>query len=115
MAHQFIAQLEESIKNAVFGNVGSIIAFRVGADDAEYLEKQFAPVFAAKDLMNIDNRNAFLKLLVDGRPEKPFSMETLAPSEGNRELIDILSEKTKLKYGRNREEVEKEILAKYGN
>ena len=114
VAHQFIAQLEESIKNAVFGNVGSIISFRVGADDADYLEKQFAPVFSAKDLMNIDNRNAFLKLLVDGRPEKPFSMETLAPSEGNRESIDILSERTKLKYGRNREEVEKEILAKYG-
>ncbi len=114
VAHQFIAQLEEDIKNAVFGNVGSIISFRVGADDAEYLEKQFAPVFTAQDLMNIDNRNAYVKLLVGGKPEKPFSIETEPPFEGNREMIDILSEKTKLKYGRNREEVEKEILAKYG-
>ena len=64
--------------------------------------------------MNIDNRNAYVKLLVGGKPEKPFSIETEPPFEGNREMIDILSEKTKLKYGRNREEVEKEILAKYG-
>ena len=115
VAHQFIKQLEEEIKDAVFGNVGSIISFRVGADDAEYLEKQFSPVFTAKDLMNIDNRHAYVKMLVNGRPEKPFSLETLAPIEGDRESIDRLAEMTKLKYGRNREDVEKEILAKYGN
>lgn len=113
VAHQFIAQLEEEIKNAVFGNVGSICAFRVGADDAEYLEKQFAPVFAAKDLMNIDNRHAYVKMLVNGRPEKPFSLETLPPPQGNHQNVDSLAEMTKLKYGRNRQEVEKEILAKY--
>ena len=90
VAHQFIKQLEEDIKNAVFGNVGSIISFRVGADDAEYLEKQFAPTFSARDLMNIDNRNAYAKLLVNGRPEKPFSLETLAPAEGDRSSIDLI-------------------------
>lgn len=113
VAHQFIAQLEENIKNAVFGNVGSIISFRVGADDAEYLEKQFSPIFTAKDLMNVDNRNALVKMLVNGRPEKPFSIETLPPQPKGVNNADALAEMTKLKYGRNREEVEKEILAKY--
>lgn len=113
VAHQFIAQLADSIKNAVFGNVGSLIAFRVGADDAEYLEKQFAPTFTAKDLMDIDNRKAYVKMLVNGRPEKAFSLETLPPPQGNSANVDSLAEMSKLKYGRNREEVEKEILAKY--
>lgn len=115
VAHQFIKQLEENIKDAVFGNVGSMVAFRVGADDAEYLEKQFSPVFTAKDLMDIDNRHAYVKMLVNGRPERPFSLETLPPPQGNPHNVDSLSEMTKLKYGRNREDVEKEILAKYGN
>lgn len=113
VAHQFIAQLEENIKNAVFGNVGSIVSFRVGADDAEYLEKQFSPVFTAKDLMNVDNRKALVRMLVSGRPEKPFSLETLPPDETRISDVDTLAEMTKLKYGRNREEVEKEIMAKY--
>lgn len=113
VAHQFIAQLDESIKNAVFGNVGSFVSFRVGADDAEYLEKQFAPIFSAKDLMNVDNFHAYVKMLVNGRPEKAFSLETMPSPVGNRQNIDSLAEMTKLKYGRNREEVEKEILAKY--
>ncbi|MBX4199058.1 DUF87 domain-containing protein [Candidatus Parcubacteria bacterium] len=113
MAHQFIKQLEEDIKNAVFGNVGSMISFRVGADDAEYLEKQFAPVFAAKDLMNIDNYKAYVKMLVNGRPEKPFSLVTLPTTPGNRDNIDPIVETSRLKYGRNRDEVEREILAKY--
>ncbi|MHB1330664.1 MAG: type IV secretory system conjugative DNA transfer family protein [Minisyncoccota bacterium] len=115
VAHQFIKQLEENIKDAVFGNVGSMIAFRVGAPDAEYLEKQFAPVFTAQDLMNIDNRHAYVKLLVNGKPERPFTLETLSSPQGNSHNVDSLSEMTKLKYGRNREEVEKEILAKYSN
>jgi hypothetical protein len=115
VAHQFIAQLEENIKNAVFGNVGSMIAFRVGADDAEYLEKQFAPTFTAKDLMNIDNRHAYVKMLVNGRPEKPFSISTLPSPAGNREGVDSIIEMSKLKYGRNRQEVEGEIMSKYNN
>lgn len=113
MAHQFIKQLDEDIKNAVFGNVGNMVSFRIGADDAEYLEKQFAPVFAAKDLMNIDNYKAYVKMLVHGRPEKPFSIVTLPTTPGNRDNIDPVIEMSRLKYGRNRDEVEKEILAKY--
>jgi hypothetical protein len=66
IAHQFIAQLEEGIRDSVFGNVGSMATFRVGAEDAEFLEKQFAPVFTAREIMNIDNFNAYAKLLSQG-------------------------------------------------
>lgn len=113
VANQFIAQLEEGIKNAVFGNVGSLAAFRVGRDDADYLEKQFEPVFKAQDLMKIENRNAYLKLLVNGAPTKPFSIETLPPQSPDKALAARLKEASYLKYGRDRAEVEKEILGKY--
>lgn len=75
IAHQFIKQLDEKIRDAVFGNVGSIVAFRVGADDAEYLEEQFLPVFNKEDLMNIDNFNAYVKLLLNGQTTKPFNIK----------------------------------------
>src|SRR3989344_713208 len=84
ITHQFIGQLEEDIKKAVFGNVGSICAFRIGSDDGEYMEKQFAPTFTAPDLLNIDNRNAYLKLLVDGQTTKPFNIKTIAPEAGDK-------------------------------
>ena len=67
IAHQFIGQLEENIKKAVFGNVGSMGAFRVGAEDGEFLAKLFEPVFDAGDLLNIDNYRAYLKLLIEGQ------------------------------------------------
>jgi hypothetical protein len=113
VAHQFIAQLTDEIRDAVFGNVGSLCAFRVGADDAETLAKQFAPVFTAQDLMNVDNRNAYVRLLIHGRPEKPFSIETEAFMPGTVQTIDHLKEMSYLKYGRERAEVEKEIAARY--
>ncbi|MBT4894863.1 TraM recognition domain-containing protein [bacterium] len=113
IAHQFIAQLDDKIKNAVFGNVGSVCAFRVGADDAEYLKNQFEPVFTANDLMNIDNRNAYLKMLVDGRPVKPFSIETLPPAQSNKEVAENLKQLSHLTYGRDRNEVEEEIRERY--
>jgi len=113
IAHQFIAQLDEKIKDSVFGNVGSIASFRVGSEDAEFLEKQFSPVFTAKDLMNIDNRNAYMKMLAYGKPIKPFSMQTLAPMQGNRERGAQIKELSYLKYGRERAKVEEEIMAKY--
>ena len=75
IAHQFIAQLEENIKNSVFGNVGTICAFRVGADDSEALESQFIPTFSSSDLMNIDTGSAYIRLLVNGKPAKPFNIQ----------------------------------------
>lgn len=113
IAHQFIAQLDEKIRDAVFGNVGSIAAFRVGADDAEYLEKQFSPVFTAKDLMNIDNRNAYMKMLVNGVPTKAFSIETVAPPKTDTSKTDLLKELSYAKYGEDRAEVEASIMEKY--
>lgn len=115
IAHQFIGQLEDNIKNAVFGNVGTIVAFRVGSDDAEYLAKQFEPVFSARQLVNIENRNAYIKMLVNGTPEKPFNMETQAVS------TEVLSEPREIKslsyekYGRERQGVEEEIGRKYAD
>lgn len=113
IAHQFIAQLEEGIKDSVFGNVGSIASFRVGAEDAEYLEKQFSPVFTAKDIMSIDNYNAYLKMLANGKPVKPFNIETLPPPKGDKTKVESIKTLSHLKYGKNRASVEEEIMAKY--
>ena len=113
MAHQFINQLEDDIKDAVFGNVGSLAVFRVGSEDAEFLAKQLEPVFTEHDIVNLDNRNAYLKLLVNGRPVKPFNIETMAPPAGNKENVDKLKELSYLKFGRERSEVEGEIMKKY--
>lgn len=115
IAHQFIAQLDESIKNAVFGNVGSMAIYRVGTEDAEFLVKQVAPVFTAADIVNINNFNAYVRMLSGGRPARPFSMETLPPSKGNPSQIDKLRELSSLQFGRPRGEVESEIMAKYSS
>lgn len=100
MAHQFIAQLTEKIRDAVFGNVGSIVSFRVGAPDAEFLVKQFAPVFNESDLTNIDNFNAYAKILINGQTSKPFNIKTLLPEKGSKEIGDKIKELSRLKYGR---------------
>ena len=75
LAHQFIGQLEEEIKKAVFGNVGSKLTFRVGVEDAEFLEKEFLPVFNKYDLINIDNFNAYAKILINNETAKPFNIK----------------------------------------
>jgi len=113
MAHQFIAQLDEKIKDAVFGNVGSMAVFRVGAEDAEFLVKQFEPVFSPHDLMNIDNMNCYLKMLSGGKPIKPFNIEFTWPSKGNERIVPGLKELSLLKYGSEREHVEADIMRKY--
>jgi len=110
MAHQFIAQLTEKIRDAVFGNVGSIISFRVGAQDAESLVKQFEPVFNENDLLNIDNFNAYVKILINGETSKPFNIRTLPSERGNGEMAGKIKEMSRSKYGRDRQEVEEEIL-----
>ena len=113
IAHQFIAQLEEKIRDAVFGNVGSIASFRIGADDAEYLEKRFAPTFSARDLMTLENFSCYVNMLVGGRPSTPFSLEVLRAPEGNKEIVPELKELSYLSYGVPREEVEEDIKARY--
>jgi len=113
IAHQYIAQLEESIKEAVFGNVGSMAVFRVGPDDAEYLQKQFEPTFTSSDIIKLDNFNAYVKMLIRGTPAKPFNIRTLKSPEGIPDLAPHIKELSYLKYGRERAEVEEEILARY--
>lgn len=113
VAHQYIKQLDESIKNAVFGNVGSKAVFRVGTEDAEFLQEEFKPTFTAQDIIKIENRNAYIKMLVNGVPSRPFNMATLPPPKGNPEIVPKLKELSALLYGRPRDEVEAEILRKY--
>ncbi len=113
VAHQYIAQLEDNIKNAVFGNVGSMTVFRVGAEDAQFLESKFKPIFTSADIMKIENRNAYVSMLVAGQPTKPFNMGTFPPPQGNMEIVEKIKELSYLKFGRERAEVEEEIMSKY--
>jgi len=109
IAHQFIGQLSEEISKAVFGNVGSLAAFRVGPEDADFLEKQFEPVFTAHDLVNVDNYNFFARLLINNQTVPPFNMKSYPPTDGSREIVDKLKELSRLKYGRDRAIVEAEV------
>ncbi len=79
LAHQYINQLEEEVRDAVMGNMGTLIAFRVGAEDAEFLEKEFSPEVSAEDLVNIPNHKIYLKLMIDGVTSRAFSADTLPP------------------------------------
>jgi len=113
IAHQFIGQLQENIKKAVFGNVGSMATFRIGSDDAEFMSKQYKPVFGEQDLLNIDNYNCYLKLLINGQTSPPFSMKTYSWLKGDHEFAETIKEISRTKYGSPREEVEKEINRRY--
>lgn len=113
VAHQFIAQLQDKIRDAVFGNVGSMVSFRVSSEDAEFLEKQFSPEFSAKDLMGMDNLNACVKMLVNGRPQKAFNIKETYPPKGKPEIIETLKQVSYLTYGGDRSVIESNILRKY--
>ncbi len=113
VANQFSTQLSEEIRDAVFGNVGSIVSFRVGTNDAEFLEKQFAPVFDMDDLQRIPNANTIVRMLIGGVPAQPFSMATLPPlGNPNAQLADALKQLSAAKFGRPKAQVEKEIFAR---
>ncbi len=112
LAHQFIAQLKEEISKAVFGNVGSLTVFRVGPEDAEFLEKQFAPVFTANDIVNVDNYQCFVRLLMNNELTKPFNMKTFPPTHGDQEVANALKELSRLRYGRDATIVNREILSR---
>lgn len=113
MAHQFLAQVDEKVRDAVFGNVGSMAVFRVGEEDGEYFEKQFAPVFSALDFVNIENYNAYVRLLARGVPQKPFNIKTPPPAPTNPAQVDDLRELSALVYGRDRTQVENLIRSRY--
>jgi hypothetical protein len=113
IAHQYIGQLSEDISKAVFGNVGSMSVFRVGAEDADFLQKQLAPVFDANDLININNFQCFTKLLINNESSDPFNMKTYPPQAGSDELREAFKEYSRYKYGRDRKIVEDEIKNRY--
>ena len=113
IAHQFIKQLREDIRNAVFGNVGSMAVFRVGAEDSEFLKNQFEPIFNVQDIMNIDNFNAYVKLLINNQTARPFNIQTIKEKSGSREITEAIKELSRRKYGRPRDEVEKELISRY--
>ena len=113
IAHQYIAQLPEDIKGAVFGNVGSMATFRVGSEDATFLEKQFAPTVTASDLIKVENYHAYVRMLSDGEPKRPFSIATYPPPRGDARMIEPLKEMSYMKYGRPEAEVTTDILRKY--
>jgi hypothetical protein len=113
LTHQYIDQLNEKIRSAIFGNVGTLISFRIGATDAEYLAKEFHPVFNQDDLINLPRYSMYLKLMIDGATSQPFSAVTLPPQIN----IDSFKEKvitlSRRKYGRERSTVEKNIFQTY--
>ena len=114
MAHQFIAQLEDKIRDAVFGNVGSEVVFRVGVQDAEFLVKQFEPVFDENDLINIDNLNAYAKILIHGETSKGFNIRIRTDSwnRGEPALAAKYKEYSREKYGADRQITEQQIYAR---
>ncbi len=113
VAHQYLSQLSDDIRNAVLGNVGSMAIFRISSEDAEILQKRLDPVFTVQDIMKLDNRNAYVSMLVDGTPVKPFNIRTQDLPAGNPDIVDSLKELSFLKYGRPRDEVEKEVMDKF--
>ena len=113
VAHQYVEQLDEKIRDAVFGNVGSMAIHRVSPENAEIFAKQLEPTFGADDIIKLDNLNCYVKMLVNGIPVKPFNSHTPFPPKGNPELIEKIKELSYLKYGRDRAEVEEEIIERY--
>ena len=115
VAHQYTAQLENKdgskVRDAVFGNVGTMIIFRVGADDADFLEKEFEPEFTAQDLVNLPNFHVYLKLMINGVTSRPFSATTLPPIkvDPSSGVKDKIVESSRKLYTRPRQEVEDEI------
>ena len=114
VANQFIGQIDEDIKNAIFGNVGTQCAFRVGVTDAGYLQHEFQPTFNEGDLINVERYHAYVKTLVNGDPTLPFSLDLTRDIEADKKkanprVAELIKELSRLKYGRARHLVDQEI------
>ncbi len=111
VANQFTTQLTDEIRDAVFGNIGTVISFRVGTNDAEFLAKYFSPSFDSSDLQRVPNHNAIVRMLIGGVPSQAFSMAGLPPlGNENKNLFNALKQLSAAKYGRPRAQVEAEIF-----
>lgn len=109
VAHQYIEQLSEEVAAAIFGNVGTIIAFRVGASDAEELVKEFSPYFTEEDLVNLAKWKIYLKLMIDGVASQPFSANTLKPVKGDPSIVEKIIRVSRERYASKREDIEEKI------
>ncbi len=126
IAHQYLGQLEEggqssrkkgaNLKDAVFGNVGTMMCYKIGAQDSEDMAKEMAPVFSDQDLVNIDKFKAVMKLSIDTQPSRPFSIVPINPytETGDKQAAEAYKQLSRLKYGRDRDFVEREILRRIG-
>ncbi|MBD3362950.1 hypothetical protein GF362_04480 [Candidatus Dojkabacteria bacterium] len=116
VANQYIAQMSDEIRDAVFGNAGSIGSFKVGVNDAQYLANEFDPVFDQNDLINLENLNMYVKLLSKGEYHKPFSMaldtDLVFKTPGDKQMGDLVKQLSRFKYGRDKNLVEAEIKAR---
>jgi len=114
VANQFIGQMEEEVKNAIFGNVGTLAAFRVGVTDANYLQHEFQPTFNEADLINIDRFNCYMRTVVNGEPIPPFSLDTtkdmvVENAAKNPRVAELIKELSRLKYGKDVNVIEQVI------
>ena len=116
MTHQYLGQLPENIKGAVFGNVGTMGFFRINDEDAKFVEPRISPQFTKDDILKQDNFNCIMSALVDGKPASAFNMFILPggfPDKGNPEQVALVKQLSYMKYGRDRAEIEQEILDKF--
>jgi hypothetical protein len=114
VANQYISQIEEDVKNAVFGNVGTMVTFRVGTPDANFLQNEFQPVFNDHDLANIEKYHVYIKTIVKNEPVPPFSMSLIkdmgkVKERMNPRLAEMIKQLSRLKYGRDKDEIEAEM------
>jgi hypothetical protein len=114
VANQFIGQMDEEVKNAIFGNVGSIIGFRVGVTDANYLQHEFQPTFNETDFLNIERFSAYMKTNIENDPVSPFYVDmskdmATEAKKRNKKVAEAVAQLSSLKYGKPKELVEQEI------
>ncbi|MFC1733218.1 type IV secretory system conjugative DNA transfer family protein [candidate division KSB1 bacterium] len=122
MAHQYISQLTKTptgkddtrVRDAVFGNVGTMLSFKVGADDAEYLAKEYAPLLSEQDILGIANYSAYIKLNINNTTSRPFSLQTIWDPQGSDKMSEIIKKYSRMKYGRKKMFVDQEIEARLG-
>lgn len=116
ITHQFLGQLDklEVVRKAIFGNVGTIMSYKIGAADAEFMAREFAPAFSEQDLINIDRFKAVVKLSIDTQPSPPFSLCAPPEVRGDKRIGKAIKQLSRLKYGRDVRFVEKEILKRMG-
>jgi hypothetical protein len=130
IAHQYISQLtttksgqgqDTRIRDAVFGNVGTMMSFKIGAEDAEYMAKEYAPLVSEQDVINIANYKAYIKLNINNTTSLPFNLESIWDPKGevtgtprNDKVAAAIKQYSRLKYGRKKEFVDQEVCARIG-